>query len=197
MNPNKPETVRSGRFADERRRSPKSSERRRRWFFLLVDILLLLVVLTAVFFLVVILTPLDLFKGSKIEERSIVYTVELAGVDRDSIEALAVGDTVTDTQTGSAIGIVTEVHSRPYEAYTDIPTTEMDAGLNSYLVTKNTYPDNFKTVTVTVRATADYESGIGYTVERSRIAVGRSYDLRFSSYSGSGVCVTLATVGGE
>ena len=37
---------------------------------------------------------------------------------------------------------------------------------------------------------------MGYTAEDCRIAVGRSYDLRFPGYAGKGVCITL-TEGGE
>ena len=195
MNNNKPdspylnETAR-GVYRGRRgqKRPALQGEKKRRWLFLLVDILLLVFVVAMVFFLVVLLTPLDLFGGSDVEEREITYTVELAGVDRDQIASLHTGDTVTDAETGSVIGEVIKVDSRPYEVYTETPE-QQENGL--FVVTKNTYPDTFNTVTVTIQVTADYEAGLGYTAEDCRIAAGRSYRLRFPAYAGEGVCITL------
>jgi hypothetical protein len=104
---------------------------------------------------------------------------------------LLVGATVTDAATGSIIGVVTSVDSRPYEVYTDIPTVDIDEELNSHVVTKNTYPDSFNTVTVSIRVTADYKAQEGYTAEECRIAVGRTYDLHFPNYAATGTCVTF------
>ena len=55
---------------------------------------------------------------------------------------------------------------------------------------KNTYPDELKTVSVVIVTDAVYESGVGYAVEDCRIAVGRTYQLRFPGFVGSGVCVS-------
>ncbi len=184
------------RFARlERARRSTAEKRNRRWLLLGVDILLLVAILAAIFFLVVLLTPLELFGGRSEEQRSVLYTVELAGVERDSVQALEIGQTVTDVETGSVIGEIVDITTRPYEIYTDIPTEESDMTDGEhqiYLVTKNTYPEEYQTVTVTIRVIADYEQGVGYCADDCRIAVGRTYDLRFPAYAGSGVCVTFA-----
>ena len=161
----------------------------RRWLFLVIDAVLLAAIVAAIVFLVSLLTPFSIFDSDSTQERQITYTVEISGVDRDSLGALKIGDTVTDHQTGAVIGGVTAVSRRPYEVYTDVPTDELDEALNSHVVTKSTYPEEFNTVTVTLSTTADYQSGVGYSVEDCRIAVGRTYDLRFSGYAGNGVCV--------
>lgn len=194
MNYNKPEpSFHDGNDALRRSRHRKTGENgSRRWLFLAADVLLLIAIVAAIFFLVVLLTPLDLFGGEDTEQRRVVYTVEFAGVDSALVESLQVGDTVTDAATGSAVGVVTDVLPRSYEVYTDIPTSEPDDELNSYVVTKNTYPDTFSTVTVTIRVLADYVPEVGYTAENCRIAVGRQYELHFPGYAGSGVCVTFA-----
>ena len=199
MNYNKPEQNLQGDALQAGKRGA-SFERKagthRRGLFLLLDVFLLVAVVAAIFFLVLLLTPLDLFGGAGDEQRSITYTVEFAGVDSDSVEALRVGDAVTDAATGSVIGVVVAVNSRPYEVYTDIPTEEADETLQSHVVTKNTYPDSFNTVTVTVQVIADYVEGEGYLAEDCRIAVGREYDLRFPAYAGNGVCVTFESIQG-
>ena len=168
-----------------------AASKRHRWIFLAADVLLLVGIVAAIFFLVLLLTPLDLFAGRGVEPRQVIYAVELAGVDRETSEALHVGDVVTDAETGSVIGVIAAVDSRPYEVYTDIPTKEIDEELQSHVVTKNTYPDQFNTLTVSIRVTADYRAGEGYMAEECRIAVGRSYELRFPGYAANGVCVTF------
>lgn len=165
----------------------------KRWLFLAVDVLLLAAIVAAIVFMVSLLTPFTLFDSDGNEVRNITYTVELSGVDRDSLSALKVGDAVTDKETGAVIGVVTAVSSRAYEAYTDVPTDEIDEALNSHVVTKVTYPEEFNTVTVTLAVSADYQSGVGYFVEDCRIAVGRTYELHFPSYAANGVCVEFRT----
>ena len=169
-------------------KGPKK-EGNRRWLFLVVDILLLAAIVAAIVFLVSLLTPFSLFDSDSKEAHNITYTVELAGVERDLLSALKVGDVVTDKETGAVIGVVTALSSRPYEVYTDVPTDRMDDTLNSYVVTKATYPEEFNTVTVTLAVEAEYQAGIGYSVGDCRIAVGRSYELHFSGYAGNGTCV--------
>ncbi len=199
MNYNIPESPhREGDGIRRARRSRRGEQQRktRRWGLLAVDILLLVVILAAIFFLVVLLTPFDPFDAAVTEQRTVVYTVELAGVHRDSVQSLRVGDTVTDAETGSVVGEVVNIASRSYEVYTDLPSQDAemtDEGDHKiYVVSKKAYPEDFQTVTVTIRITADYESGVGYWADDCRIAVGRSYALRFPSFAGDGVCVTFA-----
>ena len=199
MNYNIPEgSHREGDAVRRTRRSRRGEQQRkpRRWGLLAVDILLLVVILAAIFFLVVLLTPFDPFGAAQTEERTVVYTVELAGLHRDAVQSLRVGDTVTDAQTGSVIGEVVNIASRSYEVYTDLPSPNAamtDEGNHKiYIVSKKVYPEEFQTVTVTIRLTADYESGVGYWADDCRIAVGRSYSLRFPAFAGDGVCVTFA-----
>ena len=163
----------------------------RRWLFLVVDIVLLAAIVAAVVFLVSLLTPFSLGGAEADESRQISYTVELTGVYRDSVSALRVGDTVTDKETGAVIGTVTAINARSYTPYTDVPTEEKDPVLDSYVVTKAEYPEEFNTVEITIAVEADYTEGVGYAVEGCRIAVGRSYEIYFPSYTGSVTCIEL------
>jgi hypothetical protein len=197
MNHNKPELpytvseqgvhVRHGRYA--------SRSKGRRWLFLVVDILLLAAILAAIFFLVVLLTPLDPFEGRNREDRVVLYTLEITNVDAAALESLSEGDPVVDAKTGSTMGTVVSVDSRAYEFYTDMPTDKPDEHLNSHVVIKDSRTDRY-TVTVTVRASAQYREGEGYEVQSCRIAVGRVYELHFPAYAGKGACVTFAEESG-
>ena len=166
-------------------------EHHRRWLFLLVDVLLLAAIVAAVIFLVSLLTPFTLFKGEADETRTVTYTVELAGVHRDAVSALHVGDSVTDSTTGAVIGTVTAINARSYSVYTDVPSEVKDPVLDSYVVTKAEYPEDFNTVEITISVEADYTAGVGYSVGECRMAVGRSYELYFPAYTGNVTCIEL------
>ena len=156
-------------------------EHKRRWLFLLVDVLLLAVIVGAVIFIVSLLVPGSVFRSADSEENAITYQL-----------TLQVGDTVVDAETGRVIGEVVRFDGRNYEAYTDMAGA-VDEVYGSHMVNKITYPeDEYRTITVTVAATADYREGIGYAVEDCRIAIGRSYRVRFASYSDEAVCVGLS-----
>lgn len=165
----------------------------RRWLLLAVDILLLAAIVAAIVFLVTLLTPVSLFDTSDVEQKQLTYTVELAGLEASVVEAFRVGDSVTDKETGSVIGTITAVDTRPYEVYSTTDYVE-NGTLDLNEVLKVTYPDAYRTVTVTVTVTADYTAGVGFAVEDCRIAVGREYELRFPGYTGNGVCIGFKEV---
>jgi hypothetical protein len=113
--------------------STRSAEKKHRASFLLVDLFLLLGVIAVIFLLVLAFTPLDLF-GNDTEPREILYTVEFYGVDKDMESAFHEGDAVTDMETGAEMGVVTQVSSRVYEAYTDTPTDEIVPEFDKHVV---------------------------------------------------------------
>lgn len=172
----------------EHQSAPKR-ERSGRGLFLIADVVLLAVIVAAIFFLVSLLTPFSLFDGTKDEVRTVSYTVEFKGVEKDAFASLRKGDTVVDKASGAVVGVVTDLEPRKYVVYTDVPTDEKDETLDSHVVTRTEYPEEFTTVSVTITVTADYAEGVGYTVDDCRIAVGREYELNFPGCAGKGVCV--------
>lgn len=162
-----------------------------RWLFLLVDIFLLAIIVAAIVFFL-LLSGSDGAYDGEVETRTVTYAVEFAGVQAELLAALSVGDTVVDAETGSVIGVVEAVDSRPYEVYTDVPTAEIDELLNSHVVTKVTYPESYHTVTVTLRLDAEYRAGLGYASGDCRLAVGREYTMQFPAFSAKGQMVSLA-----
>jgi hypothetical protein len=171
-----------------RRTEQRDATKSRKWLFLVLDILLLAAIVATIFFLVVLLTPLNPFAKNHAETVDVLYAVEFSNVDGDVFELLssAEGQSVVDAATGKVIGEVRMVDKRAYSFYTDVAVKEGD----NYVVGKETSMDKY-TVTVTLSARAEYEEGVGYTVDNSRVAVGRTYELHFPSYAGSGTCVTL------
>jgi hypothetical protein len=196
MNNNKMDTQNTSGAEALRARSLASArggEKKHRASFLLVDLLLLIGVVAVILLLVLAFTPLDLF-GNDAEERQILYTVEFYGVDKEMEYAFREGDTVTDLQTGAVMGVVTQVSSRVHEVYTDTPTDEIVPEFDKYVVQKEKN-EAWRVITVTIQVTAEYQAGVGYTVDANRIAVGREYQLRFPTYTRSGACVALTATG--
>lgn len=171
------------------RTASQTGTRKRRGLILLADILLLVGILATVFLLVLAFTPLSLF-GDGSQPREILYTVEFSGVDQSFLAAFREGDTVVDAATGDVMGKVEQIKIREYEAYTNIPTPEIDPEFGKHTVRKETN-ENLKTVTVVLRVTAKYTEGEGYAAQNTRIAVGREYALRFPSFTGRGACIAL------
>ncbi|MBO7342061.1 MAG: DUF4330 domain-containing protein [Clostridia bacterium] len=191
MNPNKSDRSRMGAdiTRSRARGAAPTAEKKRRGLFLLMDVFLLIGILGVIFLLLLAFTPFSLF-GDDAEPRQIFYTVELSGVDQRFVSAFREGDTVVDADTGSAMGEIVQIKIRDYEAYTDVPTPEIDPEFGKHVVRKQTN-ENLKTVSVVIRVTADYTEGVGYHAEECRVAVGKEYQLRFPSYTGRGSCVAL------
>ena len=176
--------------AAHRRASKKRPDSKRKWLFLVVDIVLATSILFAIFFIASLLTPFSLSGKNRAEQRDITFSVEFVNVQSDMVDTLHVGDVVTDAETGAVLGTVTSVEIHPYEAFGEV--AQYDETLGKYVVSRITYPETQKTVTVTLETTADYTEGIGYMAGDSRIAVGKTYTLRFPEYTGSGSCIAFS-----
>jgi hypothetical protein len=171
------------------RTAAPAADKKRRGLFLVMDVFLLIGIVGIIFLLILAFTPLTLF-GNHSEPRQIFYTVEFAGVDQSFLSSFHEGDSVVDVATGSSMGEITQIKIREYEAYTNVPTPEIDPEFGKHVVRKETN-EKLKTVTVVLRVTAEYTPEVGYTAQECRIAVGKEYQLRFPSYTDSGVCIAL------
>ena len=163
-------------------RDPKKGGRNLRWVFFAVDALLIIAIAAAVLSLVSLFTPFSLFGGNKKETRTVVWTVEIENVSDEFVAALTEGAAATDFASGDVLGTVSAVETRPYTAYADAATADGHVAVVTY---------DGKTVSVTLTATAAFESGTGYTVEGRRIAAGAKYQLSFAGYVGEALCVNV------
>ena len=171
------------------RSGARNGEKKHRASFLLVDLLLLIGVVAVILLLILAFTPLTLFGGDTVPQQ-IVYTVEFYAVDKEMEHVFREGDVVVDVQTGAQMGVVLQTSGRPYVTYIDIPSADIDPELGKHEV-QTVENEAWRIVTVSILVTADYESGVGYTVDAQRIAVGREYQLRFPGYTDTGACVSV------
>ena len=103
------------------------------------------------------------------------YAVELRGVDQEFVDKINNGDTVIDGVSKNQLGTVDRVDK--IEKYTSFN--------NGALVE---HPDKFN-ITVYISTPAEYEEGVGYTVNGRRIAVGEIIEMRFPEFSSVAYCV--------
>ncbi len=121
------------------------------------------------------------------------YTVELRGVDKEFISKIKAGDTVTDAVSKNQLGIVERVDS--IEKYTVLDYTKNEiqnddgkSSAASYSGVLSEYPDKYN-ITVYISSSAEYEKGVGYTVNGRRVAVGEIIEMRFPEFSSVAYCV--------
>ena len=124
------------------------------------------------------------------------YTVELKGVDQEFIDKIKVEDVVTDGATKNQLGKVDRVDNTEkywvvdYKKEPIIGDNGEPTGEDNYAFTKAEHPYKYN-ITVYISSSAEYEEGIGYTVNGKRIAVGEAIDLRFPEFSQTGYCVSI------
>ena len=155
--------------------------------FNIVDFLILLLVVaiigTAVY---AVFSWSDIKTLWATSSKEILYVVELRGIDQDLIDNVKGTDIVIDSISKNQLGIVQSATSDPYSilGYT------VDAD-GEYTATMITDGSKFN-ITVTISATAEYEKGVGYTVNGTRIAVGEVLDLRFPQLASTAYCVHIS-----
>ena len=166
----------------------KSKKTKRK--FNIIDFLILIIIIAVVgvcIYAVVSWSNIkSLWSTSTVE---LQYTVEFRGVDKEFVDKIKVGDTVTDAVSKNQLGVVNKVDNQePYTVLDYKVSTDPDAKeekISSELVQE---PNKFN-VTVYISASAEYESGIGYTINGRRIAVGEMIEMRFPEFSSVGYCI--------
>lgn len=166
--------------------SAKKSRKLKRKFNI-VDFLILVLVLT-----VVGTTIYAVISWSNIKRLwststvSLQYVVELRGVDADFINNIKAGDSVTDSVTKTNLGTVDRVESIEKHKVLDyyIPDDKTD----EYVGVLSEYDDKYN-VTVYISSTAEYEKGIGYTINGRRVAIGEVLNLRFPKFASTAYCI--------
>ena len=167
--------------------TPKKVTRARNFNIIDALIILAVILLGAIVINIVVPSGLwgDLFKGST---KTIQYTVEFTGVDRDFVDNIVENDTVVDAVSKFALGTVTAIDNNSHYRVLGYNEERDEGGYT-------TYQDKYN-VLITITVTANYEEGVGYTVGDRRIAVGEKLTLRFPNYVDEGYCIGVAELQG-
>lgn len=171
--------------------STKTKKAKRK--FNIIDFLILLIIFAvigaSIYAIVSWSNIKSLWSTSTVE---LQYTVELRGVDKAFINNIKAGDAVTDAVSKNQLGTVDRVDSVKYTVFDyvkkEIPSEDGKTSTVNYEGVLSEYPDKY-TVTVYISSTAEYEKGIGYTINGRRVAVGEIIEMRFPEFSSTAYCV--------
>jgi len=155
--------------------------------FNIIDFFILLIIVAVVVALVYAFSPWSQIKKLwKPNQTTIQYAIELKEVDDEFISLIKAGDGVINSVTKSSMGTVDRVGEPTRSTVLNYTSEEGDT-YKGILVEK---PDKYDII-VYVTATAEYEKGVGYTVNGSRIAVGEELFFRFPHFEYSGYCIAV------
>lgn len=185
MNKNEKNTVNASdaNIRNEITAAPKKVKKRSGRFNF-IDFLLIMIILAVIAVALIYLVPGLSERIGSSGETEITYVLEFRGIDADFIANIQNGDGVYSASKNFNIGTVKSVATDSYTSL--VYDSEEDCGV---LVE---HP-SLKTLIVTVKATAVYDIGDGYTVNGERIAVGREYYVRTPDFTGTAYCIEVET----
>ena len=167
----------------------KANGKKKKGHFNVIDLLLILIALFVVFAVIYVFAPFSTVKNLfTSQEKTIEYTVEFIGVDKDFVNTIQKNDLVVDSVSKNHIGTVQAAdYNNPYTEFEVVPTKN-EGTLEGVLVE---HPNKCN-VLVTISAEAEYSEGDGYRVNDYRIAIGEKMNLIFPNYMGECYCIDLS-----
>lgn len=171
-------------------KSTSASKQKRK--FNIIDFFILLIILAVVVALVYAFSPWSQIKKLwKPNQTTFQYALELKEVDDEFITLIKAGDSVINSVTKNSMGTVDRVGEPTRSTFLDYQKeTSSEDGTVRYkgvLVEK----ENKYDIIVYVTTTGEYEKGVGYSVNGSRIAVGEELFFRFPHFEYSGYCIAV------
>ena len=156
----------------------------------ILDVFLILVLIAVLLLLATFFFDISLF-GIGGEERDIAYTVELDSVSPDMLAYLKKGDLVYDAAGKEIAGFVTEIKSSDSVRYT---YNEENGAIEKTVLPSDEDGKIPQTVQITIRVSASYDEGTGYSVNGGRIVSGNNIELCFPGFTGTGKCIAVTVL---
>lgn len=157
--------------------------------FNIIDFFILLLIVAIISVTVYAFSPWSQLKKLwSSDEISFQYAVEIRNVDAKYIDLIQQDQAVINATTKNAMGTVSRIDTK---VSTELYYT-IDEEKNEVQGELLDIPDKFD-ITVYVTTPAQYEPGVGYTVNGCRVAVGEALDLRFPHFAQTGYCIAIAT----
>lgn len=157
--------------------------------FNIIDFFIIVIILVVVAVLIYAVAPwAQLNKLWSTDEVTFNYAVEFRGVDAKFISLIKDGDAVINSVSKNSLGKVNSIENPSKSQTLDYKMD--DSGMPQGVLVDNS--DKYD-ITVHITATAQYEEGVGYTVNGCRVAVGEEICFRFPTYEKIGYCVAIDT----
>lgn len=149
--------------------------------FNIIDAIVILLIAALVFGIVYfIMMETGALPGTSANEKTVVYTVRISGVDEPYLDSLASGGEAINSSTFAALGTITEVKSQKAVSNSTLAVKTEDG--KSYSLKQTEYEDKYDIyITLAATATVD-ERGIAY-VGSQRITVGSCVYFRCGNFA--------------
>ena len=122
--------------------------------------------------------------GETTEKCTVEYMVVFADVDQDL--ALAISDSASVYGTSSAGSMGKVIADPEIKAHNVLVYSDGSGALKE--------KPGAVDIIVTIRAQAEYQKGVGYTIGDTVVRVGDHLSLRFPNYTGVGSCINIERV---
>ncbi len=165
-------------------RNKKTSQGQQKFRFNFVDAILILIILIAGAALGYIFFSSDVSVVSEVEQKEIVYEIEVTQIPDSFKWKINIGDKVTDTVARYPIGEVVNV------VYSDCIYTGVDHETGKEV---RTVLDGYMDVVVTVRAQSTLAGSL-YSIGGYDIYVGKNVCFRVPNFTGESYCIALSEV---
>ncbi len=156
---------------------------KKKYKFNIVDVAVLVVLLAVALLAFLWIDPLEWVQSdTEMQEKTILYTVELRGIEKEHSNSIKVDDNVVFITEGIDIGRVATV-SRFASSKWEVP----ESGDKMVLLqdaTKNT-------VVVTIEIECSYQEGVGYFLHGQQLLVGYTMNLKFPMFDTVGECIGI------
>ena len=156
--------------------------------FNFIDFLIVLVLIAVIGSLIYAFSPwTNIEKLWANNQTELTYFVEIKDVSPEYIDMIKSGDTVINSVTKNSLGTVEEVTNvENAYVYDYVP----EDGKMTCVILEN--PKKYN-ITLKITTLADYNEGIGYSVNGCRVAIGEMLNLRLPTYTCSGYCTQIYT----
>lgn len=159
--------------------------------FNIIDFFILVIIVAVVVALVYAFSPWSHIKKLiKPNEVAFQYAVELKGVDDEFINLVKAGDSVINSVSKNSLGTIDRIGAITKSTFLDYVVETNEDGTSLYKGVLVEEPDKYDII-VYITTTAQYESGVGYTVNGSRVAVGEELSFRFPHFEYTGYCIAI------
>ena len=159
--------------------------------FNIIDFFILVIVIALVVALIYAFSPWShIQKLIKPNVVAFQYAVELKGVDDEFINLIKAGDSVINSVSKSSMGTIDRIGSVTKSTVLDYVEDRSEDGTIMHKGVLTEMPDKYDII-VYISTTAQYESGVGYTVNGSRVAVGEELFFRFPHFEYNGYCIAI------
>lgn len=151
--------------------------------FNIIDKIVLVLIVAIAVSTFLLIDPFKWFYEEKIiEDRTVLYTVEIRGVTKKDSGSLSEGDEAILITKGADVGKIVKLTRLQSSLW------QVNQNADQMIVMRNPEKD---TVYITIEIACTYQEGVGYFINDRQLFVGENMELKFTMFDATGECVSI------